>query len=298
MKIIFLSLLASSTLVGLFGGSTQLVLRSQGDGAFYKSDEGTVKTVARASFLPADTRLTIRPRSGIETLQAGYRYRFGSNTSFTLQDESLLLHEGSIMLLSRKLGDSVVLSSPDTQVKLSGIGTCMTEVEPNGGLKLLCVLGRIVIFSDAGKFELLPGELVFAKPGELGMGDKINVNLGTVVESSYLLSGFPNSPSFQNSLANVVEAQKGSIGKTYRAEVGNAKGANTFEVLPIPEAMPGDAFPLAPPTIIQSNYKVSGPNPLAELLGRPPKRMKAPVKVDAGNSLESRPFPSKLLRSN
>ena len=108
----------------------------------------------------------------------------------------------------------------------------MAEVEPNGGLKLLCVLGRILLFSDSGKFELLPGELVFAKPGGLGMGDKINVNLGTVVESSYLLSGFPNSPSFQNSLANAVEAQKNSIGKTYRAEVG--KGSKHFRGLAHP----------------------------------------------------------------
>jgi hypothetical protein len=298
MKIIFLSLVVSSAFVGLFGGSTHLVLRSQGDGAFCKTPEGTVKTVARATFLPADTRLTIRPRSGIETLRAGYRYRFGSNTSFTLRDDVLQLHEGSIMMLSRNLGDSVALSSPETKVKLSGIGTCMTEVEPNGGLKILCVLGRIVIFSDAGKSELLPGELIFAKPGGFGMGDKINVNLGTVVESSYLLSGFPNSDSFNNSLANVVDAQSNYTSKTYRAEVGSARGVNTFEVLPIPDSSPEDAFPSVPPAIVRPSYEVSVSNPLAELLGRAPKRMKAPVKVDDVNSLKPRPFPSKLLRSN
>ena len=300
MKTILLSLIVSSAFAGLFGRSTHLVLRSQGEGAFYKTTDGTVKALARASFLPADTRLTIRPRSGVETLRAGYHFRFGSNTSFTLRDDSLILHEGSIMMLSRKIGESVVLSSPETQVKLSGIGTCMTEVEPNGGLKLLCVLGRILIFSDAGKFELLPGELVFAKPGGLGMGDKINVNLGTVVESSYLLSGFPNAPSFQNSLTNVVEAQKGSIGKTYRAEVGRAKGASTFEVLPIPDAIPEDAFPSVPPMAEtgKTSYEVSGDNPLSELLGRAPKRLEGQGKVDTEDSLEPRPFPSKLLRSN
>ena len=300
MKTILLPLLVSSAFVGLFGRSTHLVLRSQGEGAFCKTAEGTVKAISRASFLPTDTRLTIRPRSGVETLRAGYHFRFGSDTSFTLRDDSLLLHEGSIMMLSRKIGESVVLSSPETQVKLSGIGTCMTEVEPNGGLKLLCVLGRILIFSDAGKSELLPGELVFAKPGGLGMGDKINVNLGTVVESSYLLSGFPNSPSFQNSLTNVVEAQKGSIGKTYRAEVGRAKGASTFEVLPIPDAIPEDSFPSVPPINVagKSSYEVSSDNPLSELLGRAPKRLEGQDKVETENSLGPRPFPSKLLRSN
>ena len=299
MKSIFLSLFVSSALSGLFGSSTHLVLTSQGDGAFYKSEEGTVQAISRASFLPSDTRLTIRPRSGIETLRAGYHFRFGSDTSFTLKDDSLELHEGSIMMLSRKIGESVILTSPETQLKLFGIGTCMAEVEPNGGLKLLCVLGRILLFSDSGKFELLPGELVFAKPGGLGMGDKINVNLGTVVESSYLLSGFPNSPSFQNSLANVVEAQKNSIGKTYRAEVGRAKGASTFEVLPIPDATPEDAFPSVEPVAksVKPANEVSEANPLSELLGRTPKRLRA-GRSEKDNSLEPRPFPSKLLRAN
>ena len=300
MKTILLSLLVSSAFAGLFGSSTHLVLTSQGEGAFSKTTEGTAEAISRASFLPSDTRLTIRPRSGIETLRAGYHFRFGSDTSFTLRDDMLVLHEGSIMMLSRKIGESVHLSSPETQVKLSGIGTCMAEVEPNGGLKLLCVLGRILIFSDSGKFELLPGELVFAKPGGLGMGDKINVNLGTVVESSYLLSGFPNSPSFQNSLANVVEAQKNSIGKTYRAEVGRAKGASTFEVLPIPDATPEDAFPSVEPVAksVKPAYEVSEANPLSELLGRTPKRLPAQRGVEIDNSLEPRPFPSKLLRAN
>ena len=112
------------------------------------------------------------------------------------------------MLLSRKIGVNYLLNSPETKINLSGIGTCMAEVEPNGGLKLLCVLGRIVIRTNSGNFELLAGELIFAKPGGRGLGDRINANLETVVKSSYLLSGFPNSSAFSNSLANVVDAQK------------------------------------------------------------------------------------------
>ena len=163
MKSIFLSLFVSSALSGLFGSSTHLVLTSQGDGAFYKSEEGTVQAISRASFLPSDTRLTIRPRSGIETLRAGYHFRFGSDTSFTLKDDSLELHEGSIMMLSRKIGESVILTSPETQLKLFGIGTCMAEVEPKGGIKLLCVLVRILFSSDS-EIRASSRELVFANP--------------------------------------------------------------------------------------------------------------------------------------
>ena len=103
MKTILLSLLVSSAFAGLFGSSTHLVLTSQGEGAFSKTTEGTAEAISRASFLPSDTRLTIRPRSGIETLRAGYHFRFGSDTSFTLRDDVLVLHEGSIMMLSSQI---------------------------------------------------------------------------------------------------------------------------------------------------------------------------------------------------
>jgi hypothetical protein len=297
MKPILLSLIALSGIVSAYGKSSYLVLRTQGDGAVVKTTSG-IEPLQRASYLPSGNRVTVRPRSGIETMGAGCQFRFGSDTSFTIEEDAITLHQGSLMLLSRKIGINYPLNSPETKLNLSGIGTCMVEVEPNGGLKLLCVLGRIVIRSSTGNFELLAGELIFAKPGGHGLGDRINVNLGTVVKSSYLLSGFPNSTAFGNSLANVVDAQKRSIGKTYRAEVGQAKGANTFEVLPIPDAIPEDAFPAVTPEASKEGYEVSASDPLSELLGRSPKRLVAEEASKANEGPTPRPFPSRLLRPN
>ena len=97
-----------------------------------------------------------------------------------------------------------------------------------------------------------------------------------------------------------MEAQKNSIGKTYRAEVGRAKGASTFEVLPIPDALPEDAFPSVEPVTEASKpgYEISEGNPLSELLGRAPKRLQGQDGIEKENSPEPRPFPSKLLRAN
>ncbi len=298
MKTIFLSLIALTGIFPAYGNSSFLVLRSQGDGAVVKNASSKTESLRRASYLPADSRVTVRPRSGIEVMGAGCQFRFGSETSFTIEGGGIALHQGSLMFLSRKIGVEYPMIGPEVSLKLSGIGTGMVEVEPNGGLKLLCVLGRIVIGSGDGSFELLPGELVFAKPGGRGLGDRINVNLETVVKSSYLLSGFPNSSSFGNSLANVVDAQKRSIGKTYRAEVGQAKGVNTFEVLPIPDAIPEDSFPPVPQAAINEVYEVPASDPLSELLGRKPKRLVPVEKPPASQSPLPRPFPSKLLRPN
>lgn len=282
-----------------------LIMNQIGEGAFLSLDNGTTEPVRRASFLPVDSRITVRARSGIETMSAGYLFRYGADTRFTLSREALQLHEGSVMIQSRKIGNRVVLSSPEASIRISGIGTCMLEVETNGGLKVIGVLGRMIVgLGDDGLEEdLLAGELVFVKPGNSGLGDKINVNLEKVVETSFLLSGFQNGASFQGSLSSVVRAQQESIGKTYRAEVGDAKEADTFEIVTNSEDVSeeknrmeeksGTTFPLKN----RSSYEMPTSDPLEELLGRTPTRSNSvPLKPENSTPAPSRPLPGTLLR--
>ena len=142
-----------------------LIMNQIGEGAFLSLDNGTTEPVRRASFLPVDSRITVRARSGIETMSSGYLFRYGADTRFTLSREALQLHEGSVMIQSRKIGNRVILSSPEASIRISGIGTCMLEVETNGGLKVIGVLGRMIVgLGDDGLEEdLLAGELVFVK---------------------------------------------------------------------------------------------------------------------------------------
>lgn len=282
-----------------------LIMNQIGEGAFLSLDNGTTEPVRRASFLPVDSRITVRARSGIETMSSGYLFRYGADTRFTLSREALQLHEGSVMIQSRKIGNRVILSSPEASIRISGIGTCMLEVETNGGLKVIGVLGRMIVgLGDDGLEEdLLAGELVFVKPGNSGLGDKINVNLEKVVETSFLLSGFQNGASFQGSLSSVVRAQQESIGKTYRAEVGDAKEADTFEIVTNSEDVSeeknrmgeksGTAFPLKN----RSSYEMPTSDPLEELLGRTPTRSNSfPLKPENSTPAPSRPLPGTLLR--
>ena len=282
-----------------------LIVNQIGEGAFVSLKEGTTEPVLRASFLPMDSRITVRARSGIETLSAGYLFRYGADTRFTLSKGAIQLHEGSIMIKSRKIGNRIAIISPEASLRISGIGTCMLEVETNGGLKVIGVLGRLVVNLDEGGFEedLLAGELVFVKPGNSGMGDKINVNLEKVVETSFLLSGFQNGGSFQGSLTSVVRAQKESIGRTYRAEVGDAKESDTFEIVTNPEVLPEEKnsenveFSNSSTVRNRTNYKIPVTGPLQELLGRTPTRSNSlSKKPENVMTNESRPLPGTLLR--
>jgi hypothetical protein len=169
----------------------------------------------------------------------------------------------------------------------------MLQVEPNGGFRLVALLGRVRITDSNAKLvtNLLPGELLFVKPGGLGFGDVVHVSLKKLSNTSFLISGFTNLSSFSRSLAIVVKAQEESIGKRFNAEVGEARGTNTFEVIPLkpdvgnagagkptivkrpPQVSEKDAAPLsvAPtPRVYSVN---SGNSPLEEFIGRSPKRL-------------------------
>ena len=79
------------------------------------------KKLKRASFLPLDSVINIPSESGIETLVAGFQFRFGFDTSFTLKREFINLHHGSILIQSRKLTNKVFVRFDEHEVSVSGL---------------------------------------------------------------------------------------------------------------------------------------------------------------------------------
>ena len=267
---IALSLIPGSEAKNLF-----LVSASIGDGALTSSSDGT-KTVGQASYLPQGERISVRPRSGLETLASGRTLRFGSETIFMIEEKGIVLHEGSLLYRTRKMGALLKIKSPEAEISLDGMGAVMLEVEPNGGLKIVGMLGRVRVTDVKSKraTQLLPGELLFVKPGGRGFGDLVYVNLGKMTKTSFLIGGFDNLSSFERSLAVVTKAQSESIAKRFRAVVGDAKGVDTFEVVPVAPVPSETANPAPPPVSVQTSpVRPSSSNPLEEFLGRPPRRV-------------------------
>ena len=253
-----------------------------GDGAQVRGAEGS-RNLELATYLPMGERITIRPRSGLESLASSRTLRFGSGTSFTSEPEHLVMHDGSLLYRTRKTGNFLRVVGPEVDVSLDGMGTILLEVEPNGGFKLVGLLGRLRVTDKIGEraTQLLPGELLFVKPGGRGFGDKVFVNLEKLVESSFLVGGFENLSSFERSLTSVTKAQGESIAKRYRAKVGSARGVDTFEVIPI-ESSSEEAAKLDSSASETSSAAPESPvpsraGPLEEFLGRPAKRIPEPA---------------------
>ena len=317
--VLFSTILFFSCSIHLRGQASHLLLTSQGEGAQVSLKGGENERLKRASYLPKNQLISVRPRSGLETLAAGFQFRFGSETRFELEENAMRLHAGSIMIQSRNIQNITNLIGPEASVRMSGSGCCMLEVETNGGFKVIGILGRFRMdIPSAGKSQdLMPGELLFIMPGDRGFGEKVYVNVGKIIETSYLISGFSNAASFRQSLATISAAQENSIGKTFAAEVGDAKAPDRFEVLP-KVVSNAEAVETVPEKHSASeSYSMPEVDPLLELLGRSPKRMKdspelAPTpenspnvqgqsstKEDSQNSEihSPRPFPSRLLRT-
>ena len=301
MRRYFCSFLFLMSFFGTVCGQGMHLLISQvGEGASISNEKGIEEAVERASFLALGRRIKVFSKSGLETMSAGYQFRFGSDTEFNLSEKAIHLHEGSIMIQSRKIGNKVVVKGPEVSLRLSGVGTCMLEVEANGGVKIIGVLGRIMlgVGEELKEIDLLAGELVIIKAGSQELGEKISVNLSKVLETSFLLSGFKNSPSFQNSLSSIAKAQQDSIAQSYYTEEGDAKDADTSEIVSLENNQKrfsgGNENSSA---LIRTSYQIPEIDPLQELLGRTPSRS-VPNNTEEKEStpIEPRPLPGTLLR--
>ena len=261
-----------------------LVISQVGKGASYVQENGINEPIQRASFISFGSQIMVHSQSGMETMAAGYQFRFGSETQFNLSDKAIHLHKGSFMIQSRKIGNNVVVMSPRVHLRIGGVGTCMLEVEPNGGVQLIGVLGRMTIShkQDSQEVHLLAGDLVKTNADNQGFSDSININLRKVLDTSFLLSGFKNNTSFQGSLDSIVNAQQDSI---------------EFEQHPIVTNQSGTFDSTNSESEFRSTYLIPNSDPLSELLGRSPIRSISLItEPEEPALLKDRPLPGRLLR--
>lgn len=285
---------------------SHLLVTSIGEGIVELDSSKEEKVISSSSFLPKSVPLHVKPKSGIETLAAGYQFRFGASTSFQCLDDSLELLSGSLFIRSRNIRNKIDISGPEVSVIVSGSGSSLIQVEPNGGLKCVGLLGSLKLSTNQETIVLLPGELVFTDLKTSSFSDKVTVDLENLFQTSFLISGFMNSSSFESALRNVAKLQKDAIGKSYNASVGSANSLSNFEIISRSDrdtpAQSGISF------LKNEDYELPTESPLDELLGRAPQRMDrtAILTRDSDSSSEpspknpsiNRPFPSRLLRGN
>ena len=288
---------------------SHLLVSSIGNGVFQLGDNNRSEQISTSSFLPKQKKLFVRPQSGIETLASGYLFRFGSSTSFECQKNSIKIFSGSIFLRSRKFQNSISISVPKTSLKLSGAGSCLIEVNLDGGIKCVGLLGSLRLTVQNEKpISIRPGELLIIQSSDHALEQKVTVDLQNLFRTSFLISGFPNSSSFEDALKSVAQSQKLVIKQPPADPADNALDPEKTEILlpPVSASSPSALTSTIGPQSLHPGYVLPRESPLQELLGRSPKRVASspPPRdnfVDANTSENlpsTRPFPSRLLRGN
>jgi hypothetical protein len=302
-KISYVFILSICSVCILKAQGMHLLLSTVGEGAYSKFDNENEETLRSASFLPRDTTIFVRPGSGIETLVAGFQFRFGFETQFQVTKDFIELNKGSMLIQSRKLNNRIFIRNSKNEIRISGVGTCMVEITEDNSFKIVGVLGRLLLGlkNDVILTDLLAGDLIELGQNDQSFGTKVNINLTRVVETSFLISGFTNSKSFKSSIESMVMAQNhsASMETPLQIEVNEKVSSNgpTNKVVKI------DLDDADEPTVkvigntTKPSYEVPSSDPLSELLGRQPTRS-APglVKIEPKRSILKR-LPGNLLRS-
>lgn len=209
-----------------------------------KVDEYFGKVLAREIWNPVEIddskkylglgrRITVLPKSGIELSIANtsLKIRAVEAASFTIKKPNEFdVHTGSYCINSTGKNDSVSLISPLSNVELSSTMpfVFMCGVTTNGGLKIICLLGKIKLKKNGNHQDLVPGQLIFDLPE--GFSRKMDVELSTLMVTSNLLTSFKNPPTFFKKLRQQSMLQALKTRSRFRTVVGDVKGRENFEL--------------------------------------------------------------------
>ena len=185
-------------------------------------------------FLGEGRILTVLPKSGIEIedyRNGNFTLRSVNSAGFTLTNESTInLHSGACLIHWKRSSLPLLFRSSLTDLKLYSKApfVVMLGGTTNGGIKVIALLGEVSLDLNGFTEKLLPGELVFALPGEFSR--KMNVELSTLLGTSDLLTNFSTPPVYQNKLLQQTKLQALRTKKRFRTVVGDSRDRKNFEL--------------------------------------------------------------------
>ncbi len=178
--------------------------------------------------------------------------RIGANTvfSFDTSQRVLNLQKGSLLFHSPTGAGGGVIKSSGASAAVLGT-TLIVAATEDGGFKVILLEGRGRVVLPTGRTATLgAGQMVYVLPGDKGFSGVLDVNLGRLVASSFLVSGFSHELPSARLIQDAINRQRNQIanGKVTdtgvsaddfarRPKVGNGINAvdnNTYITLLLP----------------------------------------------------------------
>lgn len=207
---------------------------TQLEGSHFQKTDAGLQSCEVGDVFTGTTSLFVRSDSLMELKgESGQIVRLGSNTNLDIELNKLFkLYKGAMLLYLPEGTRSYILQSPLSRVSISGNGAAMFGVTEIGGLKVICIDGKIELtLANNESASLTPGELIFVFTEGKDFSRKVDLELATVMQTSALISNFPEPLPFLVNLAKNARKQNRRIRGRFKALVGDAKSDQDFELM-------------------------------------------------------------------
>lgn len=208
---------------------------TQQDGTLFVRKATGLHKAKEGDRLPPGTAIFVREDSRIEAKAiTGEILRAGSSTNVTVAPgRKIELFKGAILLSIPDGEEGFSVSSPLSEVQVSGEGALMLGVTEIGGLKAIGLHGNLSLILPKQKKRntLEPGKLLFVYTEGQGFSRKVDVELATVMQTASLVRDFQEPLPFLEDMANHAKKQNRKIRSRFRALVGDAKSDKDFELM-------------------------------------------------------------------
>jgi len=178
--------------------------------------------------------------------------RVGANTVFSFEGQGrvLNLERGSLLFHSPKGAGGGTIKSGGASAAILGT-TIIVAATADGGFKLIVLEGRAKATLPNGKsIKLKAGQMVYVLPGGKGFSQVLDINLGKLVDGSFLVTGFDSDLPSLDEIREAVRRQNKEIAKgrakdigitadefARKQKIGNGLDAldnNTYSTFPLP----------------------------------------------------------------
>lgn len=157
----------------------------------------------------------------------------GGGSAFSLGPSGILeFEQGAVLLAAKGENQEVELATAKSKFMVRLNGCLIMETTSNGGCKLICLSGRNTITLKGGKqTTLAPGKLLFVLPEKSDFGPVVHISLPTLLSTSKLVNGFPQSLERVKDLRHASFAQNYRIRGRSKALVGDTISDTNYQVI-------------------------------------------------------------------
>ena len=148
--------------------------------------------------------------------------RVGANTVFSFEpaDRSLRLERGSVLFHSPAGRGGGTIKTGGATAAVLGT-TIIVAATADGGFKLIVLEGEAVAtLPDGRTIELKAGQMVYVLPGGQGFSRVFDINLGRLVDGSFLVTGFGNPLPSLGRIRDAVTRQNEELAKGRAEDTG------------------------------------------------------------------------------